>query len=83
MRPVISGESSSAIDRDHRLVEERQPRLDSPFLDQDPALLMPGAGDEIPVAAALAESAAPLPAVAKAASRSPAAICCSTTGMRR
>ena len=42
-------------DRDHGLVQQREPLLDLPLLHANPALLVPGAGDQVRVPAALAD----------------------------
>ena len=49
------GRQLSGGDRDHGLVQEREPGFDLPLLQSNPALLVAGAGDEVRVAAALAD----------------------------
>ena len=40
---------------DHHLVQQREPLLDLPLLDANPALIVPGTGDQVRIAAALAD----------------------------
>ena len=49
------GRQLSGSDRDHGLVQEREPGFDLPLLQSNPALLVAGTGDQIRVAAALAD----------------------------
>ena len=49
------GRQLSGGDRDHGLVQEREPGFDLPLPQSNPALLVAGTGDEVRVAAALAD----------------------------
>ena len=49
------GRQLSRGDRDHDLVQQREPLLDLPLSDTNPALLVPGAGDQVRITAALAD----------------------------
>ena len=42
-------------DRDHHLVQQREPLLDLPLLDANPALIVPATGDQVRVPATLAD----------------------------
>ena len=49
------GRQLPRCDCDHHLVEQREPLFDLPLLDANPALIVPGAGDQVRIPAALAD----------------------------